>query len=192
MNPILQKLRRFRQAALWLGLLASLAAGAAGFCGDVSLTEYQVKALFLMNFTKYVDWPETAFAGTKAPITIGVYGKNNFGEALQNAVAGRSVNGRGILIEQMENTNDLVKCQVLFISGSEAAKQGQILDQLKAAPVLTVGESEGFTDRGGIINFVKKTGKIRLEINAQAAQEATLQISSKLLSVADVVKGIPK
>jgi len=187
-----QQYRRFWRAVLWLGWLAALATGQAGFCGDVSFTEYQVKALFLLNFTRYVDWPETALAGSNAPITIGVYGEDHFGAALQNAVADRRVNGRSILIEHVENTNDVFKCQVLFISNSEMKKQRQILVLLQTAPVLTVGESDNFTDQGGVIDFIKKDGKIRLEINVRAAQQANLQISSKLLRVADVVKGGPK
>ena len=156
------------------------------------MTEYQVKALFLLNFTKYVDWPAATFAQTNTPITIGVYGKNNFGDDLQKAVAGRMVNGRGIVIQQMSDTNDLVKCQILFISSSEGGNQGDILNQLKALPVLTVGETDEFIEQGGVIHFVKKAGKVRLEINLQAAQQANLQISSKLLSVADMVKGRSK
>jgi hypothetical protein len=191
-HPAYQKLRRIWQTLLWLGLLASLAAGQIGFCGDVAFTEYQVKALFLLNFTRYIDWPETAFAGSNAPITIGVFGEDHFGDALQNAVADRRVNGRSILIEHLENTNDVFKCQVLFISSSEIKRQRQLLAQLQTAPVLTVGESDNFADQGGAINFIKKDGKIRLEINVGAARQANLQISSKLLRVADVVKGGPK
>lgn len=185
--------RRLFSTGRWrLALMALLFAVNSGFCGDSTFTEYQVKALFLMNFTKYVDWPATAFAATNTPITIGVYGESNFGDNLQQAVAGKNVNGRGIVIRQIDRTNDLAQCQVLFISGSEEKKLGGILDEVKASPVLTVGETEQFTEQGGVINFVMKDGKVRLEINLQAARQAGLQISSKLLSVADVVKGKPK
>ena len=182
----------FGWAAARFGLLLLLAGAPLGFCGDAMFTEYQVKALFLMNFTKYVDWPAGTFAQTNAPIIIGVYGENHFGDDLQKAVAGREVNGRSIVIRQLDGTNDLVKCQVLFISRSEEKNQGQILHQLKVSPVLTVGESEQFIAQGGTINFAMKGGKVRLEINVPAAQQANLQLSSKLLSVADVVKGKPK
>jgi hypothetical protein len=191
-KPACLKRGRFGMAAVWFGLMLLLAASHRGFCGDAAFTEYQVKALFLMNFTKYVDWPATAFAGTNAPITIGVYGENDFGDDLPKAVAGRNVNGRSIVIRQIDSTNDLVKCQVLFISRSENNNEGEILSRLKVSPVLTVGETELFTARGGAINFVMKDGKVRLEINLAAAQQANLQISSKLLSVADVVKGSPR
>ena len=179
-------------AAVRLGVMFLLAGALLGFCGDAAFTEYQVKALFLMTFTKYVDWPATAFSGTNAPIIIGVYGENNFGDALPHAVAGRNVNGRSIVIRQIDNTNNLVTCQVLFISRSEKNHEGEILRQLKVSTVLTVGETESFTAQGGAINFLMIDSKVRLEINLAAVRQANLQVSSKLLSVADVVKGKPQ
>jgi hypothetical protein len=179
-------------------LLATGGAGAADFgsaatnsLADISLevAEYQVKALFLLNFTKYVDWPPAAFAGTNAPIVIGLYGEDKFGDALTNAVAGQTVSGRQIVIQPIEKDGDFGKCQMLFISDSEKNHLGEILDKIKALPVLTVGETDQFMEWGGMINFVKKEGKIRLEINLAAARQAKLGISSKLLDVADMVKG---
>jgi hypothetical protein len=179
-------LRKVISLIACLGLLFWAVAGAGG---EAALTEYQVKALFLMNFTKYVDWPASAFAGTNTPITIGVYGENHFGDDLQKVVAGRNINGRSIVIRQITSTNDLAGCQVLFISRSAEKTEGEILVEIKTLPVLTVGETGQFIEQGGIINFAMKDGKIRLEINLEAARLANLQISSKLLSVADVVKG---
>lgn len=159
---------------------------------ETSLTEYQVKALFLLNFTKYVDWPVGAFADGAAPITIGLCGENKFGDDLQKALAGKTVSGRAIVIRQIEKPEDFSRCHILFLSASEKKRAAEILAQLKDLPVLTVGEFEQFTDDGGVINFTKKEGNVRLEINLPAAQRAHLQISSKLLSVADVVKGKTK
>jgi hypothetical protein len=152
-------------------------------------TEAHVKAVFLYNFTKYVDWPATAFATTTTPITIGVYGENPFGEDLKNVVVGKSVGGRTVAIRQMDGTGNLAQCQILFVGRSERTHISEILATVKNLAVLTVGESDSFAENGGIINFVKKDDRIRLEINLQAAQQANLRISSKLLSVADVVKG---
>src|ERR1041385_7150817 len=81
--------------AALLAVLILLLSGDVVFCSEASFTEYQVKALFLLNFTKYVDWPNTVFADAKTPITIGVYGENKFGDDLEKAVSGKSVNGRG-------------------------------------------------------------------------------------------------
>ena len=164
-----------------------------GFClvgrGDGALPEYQVKALFLLNFSKYVDWPPQAFAGSNTPITIGIYGESKLGEALKNVVAGKSVGGRAIVIRQLESTEDSSPCHILFISDAAAAHMRGILDKASALPILTVGEDAVFARNGGIINFVLKNGNVRLEIDLMAAQKAGLTISSKLLAVADVVKG---
>jgi hypothetical protein len=157
--------------------------------GEVSMTEYQIKALFLLNFTKYVDWPPASFAETNTPIVIGFYAEAKFGDALKKAVEGKTVSGRPISVQRIEKDGDSLKCHVLFISDSEKRRLGEILDRIKALPVLTVGETDHFTEHGGVINFVKKEDKVRLEINLDAARQAKLQISSKLLNVADVVKG---
>lgn len=153
------------------------------------MTEYQVKALFLLNFTKYVDWPPTSFVETNTPIIIGLYGENRFGDALNKAVEGKTISGRRIIVQSIDRDDDLGKCQILFISDSEKSRLGEILDRVKALPVLTVSEIDQFLEQGGAINFVKKDGKIRLEVNLDAARLAKIQISSKLLNVADVVKG---
>ena len=184
---------RFRASSLFRLLL--LLAGSVAFlqsveCGLSSdaFTEYQVKALFLLNFTKYVDWPTNAFAGAETPITIGVVGENKIGAELEKIIPGRSANGRPIALKVIENSGDLAQCQILFIGNSETKRQREILTSLRKAPVLTVGETGQFLDEGGMINFVLKEGKVRLEINLASARKANLQISSKLLSVADTVK----
>ena len=156
---------------------------------DGSLPEYQVKALFLLNFTKYVDWPPNAFAGSNTPITIGLYGDNKLAEALKNAVAGKSVGGRTIVVRQFESADDSNQCHILFVSDAESSRMRVILDKARAWPILTVGEDAAFAQNGGIINFVLKNGNVRLEIDLAAAKKAELTISSRLLAVADVVKG---
>ncbi len=161
------------------------------YAQPAALTEYQVKALFLLNFTKYIDWPAEAFAETNSPITIGVIGENHFGDDLAKAVEGKCVNGRKIVILPLESDKDFCKCHILFISASEKKRVSDIVARIKSRPILTVGETDQFTRQGGIINFTKKEGKVRLEIDLSAAQSAKIQISSRLLSVADVVRGKP-
>ena len=154
-------------------------------------TEYQVKALFLLNFTKYVDWPATAFGQADSPITIGVIGENHFGEDLKKAVEGKSVNGRKIVILPLESESDWSKCHILFISASEKKRLPEILAKVCALPILTVSETDQFIQQGGMINFTRKDGKVRLEVNLESARQAELGISSKLLSVADAVRRKP-
>jgi len=156
-----------------------------------SFTEYQVKALFLLNFTKYVEWPAETFAQPDSPVTIAVLGEDSFGDDLNKAVAGKMVGGRKIIILPIASDDDWRKCQILFISASEKKRLPEILARLKSLPVLTVGETAQFAEQGGIINFTKKDGKVRLEVDLEAARNAKLLISSRLLNVADVVRGKP-
>ena len=152
-------------------------------------TEYQVKALFLFNFTKYIDWPAAAFTHADSPIYIGIIGQNNIGSDLAIAIQGKTFNGRNIRILRLATEADWIKCQILFISASERKRQADILATLKALPILTVGETETFAQEGGMVNFTKKEGKVHLQVNLDSAQKAGLQISSRLLNVADVVRG---
>ena len=172
-----------RMVGLMIFLLASHLAKA-----QPTMSEYQVKALFLLNFIKYVDWPAVAMPGANAPLVIGIMGKDNFNDYLTNAIDGRSVKGRAIVIKHLALNDAPGGCAILFIRSSATASLGKILANTGTEPVLTVGEDETFLDKGGIINFKLDQGKIRLEINLKAAQKANLQISSKLLNLADTVK----
>jgi hypothetical protein len=180
----------------WLAQVIAWAACLGLWCesclvgrAEGSLTEYQVKALYLLNFIKYVDWPPNTIAGSNAPTTIGLCGESKLGEALKIVAAGKSIGGRLIAIREIGATNDFSPCQILFISDAESFRMRQILEKASALPILTVGEGAAFAQNGGIINFVLKNGTVRLEINLSAAKKAGLTISSRLLAVADVVKG---
>jgi len=177
-----------RVAAL-LGLTALLLGSARASGGEPPLTKYQVEAVFLFNFAKYVDWPPGAFTNAAAPITIGLLGTNPFGDSLQHVAEGKVINGRPVIIKRLAADSDFGGCQILFISDSEASRVGEILAKAGALPILTVGEDEEFAQKNGMINFVLKEGKVRLEIDLATAKKAGLTISSHLLAVADVVKG---
>jgi len=179
-------LKAIRLIAL-LGLLVGVSHRAYG--ATPAFTEYQVKALFLFNFAKYVDWPAEAFLSKNAPIVIGVLGKDNFKEDLQRAVESKSITGRTIIIKYVTADAELSGCHILFISASEKSRLEEILVKTGTLPILTVGEQEQFLEKNGIINFRLKKENIRLEINLAAARKANVQISSKLLAVADVVMG---
>ncbi len=151
-------------------------------------SEAQLKAIFLFNFAKYVDWPAAAFTNDTAPILIGVVGTDPFGDNLRH-IEGKTIHGRRFAVKHLASDSDLSGCQILFISDSEASRMREILNKAGALPILTVGEDEAFARNGGIINFVLKNGNVRLEIDLAAAKKAGLTISSRLLAVADVVKG---
>jgi hypothetical protein len=153
--------------------------------------DYQVKAAFLVNFPKYVDWPAGVFAETNSPITVGIFGDDNVAGEFANMIeGGRSVGGRPILLKRINREDQIgTDCQILFIANSERQRVPAILEKIKGAGVLTVGESDDFLEKGGIINLVHRDRKIRLQVNLGAAGKARLKISSRLLIAADVVKG---
>lgn len=152
------------------------------------VTEIEVKAAFIYHFTEYVEWPSSAFGSTSAPLVIGVVGKSDLFPALQNAVRGKNWNGRDLLVRRVETAKEMRECHILFVPESEARRLAQILESLGDAPVLTIGESEGFARRGGIINFFTDQNRVRFEINPDAAKRARLTISSKLLNLARIVR----
>jgi len=188
-SVVSQPCRLMVKAMALIALMAFVLGSNRGFGGETSPAEYRVKSLFLLNFAKYVDWPANAFAAASTPIAIGLIGEDKFTAELAKTVEGKIVSGRRIVIQPIETDDDLGKCHILFIAGSDKKRQDEILDKIKALPVLTVGETDQFIDRGGMINFVKREGKVRLEINLDASRQVRLEISARLLSVADVVKG---
>lgn len=147
-------------------------------------SEYQLKAAFLYNFAKFIEWPPKAFADGKAPFIIGVLGDNPFGTDLDQVVAGKTINDHPITIRTNLTALEATNCHILFISSSEKKNWPEIFQSLRGTTVLTVGDTERFIEAGGIINFVPEAGKIRFQINDDTAKAARLKISSKLLSLA--------
>lgn len=172
-------------ACLLLGGLAWPALPALS--GTTPIREYQVKAVFLFNFTQFVEWPAEAFAHSTAPLVIGVLGEDPFGAFLDETVRGETASGRSLIVERYRRVQEIGNCQVLFISRSESDRLDQILASLAGKPVLTVGDIEGFAVRGGVIRLATVGGKVRLRINLNSAKAAKLIISSKLLRPAEIV-----
>lgn len=156
---------------------------------ESAMTEPQIKALCLLNFTKYVEWPAGAFADAKAPIRIGVIGEKKIATVLKAAVPGKTVGERPIEIVELDPEENADRCNVLFIGAAEAKHSRAIINAIHDKNVLTIGESEAFANAGGVITFTKKDNKVRFEVNLTAARLARLQISSKVLNLADVVHG---
>jgi hypothetical protein len=176
-----------RAAAVVAALLALGAAMPGRAQAPAAPTEYQVKAVFLFNFSQFVDWPPASFADARAPLVIGVLGRDPFGAMLDEIVHGETVNGRPLAVRRYQSVEQLDACHILFIDRSQDAQLDAIFAALKGRSVLTVGDFDGFTRRGGIIRFMTVGNKIRLRVHLQAAQAANLAISSKLLRPAHIV-----
>ncbi len=149
--------------------------------------EYQLKAVFLFNFAQFVDWPPKAFPEAQTPLIIGVLGQDPFGVYLDETVRGETVNNRPLTVQRYHRVEEIKTCHVLFISRSEVDRLEKILADLKGRNILTVSDAEGFAARGGMIRFIIEKNKIRLRINLEAAKDADLVISSKLLRPAEIV-----
>ena len=147
---------------------------------EIQAPEYKVKAAFLYNFTKLVEWPTNAFASDKSPLLVGILGKDPFGKELDDLTTGRAVNGHALQLVRFSAVEQITNCHILFICESERRKLDSILDVTRGKPILTVGDMKGFETRG-MITLVKSNDSINLRINLEAAREAGLQLSSRLI-----------
>ncbi len=152
-----------------------------------SLGEYQVKAVFLYNFAKFVEWPHSAFEKATDPIVIGIAGEDPFGPILDQTLQGKTVNGRSLIVKRFKSGQSPKNCHILFVGSSEQGHLSAMIEGFKAEGVLTVGESEHFAREGGIIRFTTEDSRIRFEINVDVAEQTHLKLSSKLLSLARIV-----
>jgi hypothetical protein len=184
-------LRRRAARALLAGALAAWTAAAAAAepppGGQPSL-EYQVKAAFVFNFAKFVDWPADSFDAATAPIRILVVDCEEVAEALEAAVEGQQVKGRPLVVGRAGAGDRLDDAHIVVVGRSSARKPEEILARLGGAAVLTVGDGGGFAARGGMVNFYTESNKVRFEVNPAAAEEAGLRISAKLLGLARIVR----
>jgi hypothetical protein len=174
-------------------------------------SKYETKAGYLLNFAEFIEWPAGTFSSAKSPIVLGVVGKDPFGPELDK-LKGKTANGRALEIKrfkgalefrgeetpgrrqddlparQAKKLAEMKSCHILFIASSEKNFLPQTLKAFRGANILTVGETDSFAREGGIITFVESDNNVQLEINLAAAEQARLKISSKLLSLAKVIK----
>jgi len=159
------------------------------FCGlpithTAELPEYDLKAAFLFNFIQFVEWPEKAFASPNAPLVIGIYGSDPFGASLDRIIRGETIKGHRLTIKHFRRPEELKGCQVLFICKSETSRIEEAISLVRGSGILTVGDSDHFVARGGIIGFVMLDNNVRFQINPSTAHREELLISSKLLRLA--------
>jgi len=175
--------RRRRRTLQISVLLSGLVIGAQA----QSPGEYQVKAAFLFNFAKFVEWPPDAFPRSDAPLQICVLGQDPFGVEFERSIVEKVVQGHKIKVAHPDDVPQARACQILFIASSEKQRIRDILQGLQGASVLTVADTPSFIQSGGIINFVLDQERVRFEINLKAAELAHLKLSARLLTVAERV-----
>ena len=151
--------------------------------------EYQIKAVFLFNFTQFVQWPAHAFQNASSPLVIGVVGEDPFGPFLNQTVTGEAMANHNLVVERYASIDEVKDCHILFISLTDKQDLRRALDRVKTKPTLTVSDTEGFTRMGGMIRFYNEVGRTRLRINMEPVNESGLIISSKLLRLAEITPG---
>jgi YfiR/HmsC-like len=154
-------------------------------------TEYALKAAFLFNFAKFVEWPPSAFATPQSAFLVCVLGADPFGGALDDALLRHSVQGHAVALLRLKRNADIVDCQILFIPASERNRLPEVITKLRGQPVLVVGENDDFASSGGVIQFALEQNRIHFLINTDAADRSGLKFSSKLLALAKIVRDAP-
>jgi hypothetical protein len=178
---------RAQFCATALATLLALAGATPTWAQASPSVEYQVKAAFLLNFAKFIEWPANVFQGGKTPIAVCIFRYDPFGSALDDIIRGKNINNRELLARRINELPDLKACQLVFVSKTEDKHLSEVLNSLSGASALVVGESEGFAERGGGVQFFLENKKLRFAVNVDALQRAHLTVSSKLLALARIV-----
>ena len=176
---------RARLTAWSLALLVAVLGQHVLYSQGVS--EYEVKAAYLFNFVKFVEWPSGTFSNDSVPIRMCILNDVPFGLQLTEAVRNKTIKSRPIIVVPVKTVEESRACQVLFISVPQSRQASQLISVLQGTSTLTVGETRDFLEEGGIINFVLREHQVHFEVNHKAAMQAGLRISSKLLSLANQV-----
>ena len=150
--------------------------------------EYSVKAVFIERFTQFIDWPKEVLSETAPPFfIIGVIGENPFGNELENLYNSKLIKNKNVKILYLNSASEIDLCHVLFISSSKKNEILSILNLTSFKPILTIGDTTGFCEKGVLINFFVENSKIRFAINNTAFQNAGLTVSYHLLKYAKVI-----
>jgi hypothetical protein len=152
------------------------------------VTEYQVKATYLYNFGRFVQWPSNVAAAQDNSFPICVLGQDPFGPTLDSTLAGESLDGKPVVVRRIARAQEVGDCRIMFISSTEENHLKQILAALEKALVLTVSDMPDFSRRGGMIQFILEGSRVRFEINLASAEAARLIVSAELLKVAATVR----
>jgi hypothetical protein len=176
-------LRRFARVLVVVALWVCIGAPAAH-----AQSEDQIKAAFLFNFARYVEWPEASFDGPSDALRICMLGGGQFAKVVSRIVSGKRVADRPVSVDPLTGLEGAAACHILYVEEAFAADASEIAASLGEESVFTVSDREGFAARGGIANFIWSENKIRFEINPGAAKQAGLKVSSRLLRLAKLVE----
>ena len=183
-------------ALVALALLLAAAPGSAGGSARDSVTpiyttsdEYKLKAAYLFNFAKYVEWPAARLPAPDSPIVIGVLGADPFGDRLDRTVRGRTIGRHPVVVRRGRHLEDLAGCHMLFVGRGESARARQIAEMLRESPVLTVGEASDFVATGGMIWLGRAGDAVEFDVNLDAVRQAGLAIGARMLASARDVVG---
>ncbi len=189
---ILNRLRSVCLARCAFSTLLVLVLGWQGTAGaaeaQTPFLEMRVEAAFLYSFARFVEWPDDYNAPSSAPVTFCVLGFAPLEEALEQSLAGKTINGRPVLARRIGRPEDTRQCQIAFIGWDERKRLPAVLAALNGAPVLTVSDFEQFASHGGMIQLIKEGNKFRFAVNVDAVTRHGLRVSSKLLQLAEVVR----
>ncbi len=169
-----------------LAWVLAIGIGAGAVWAD-PIREDDLKAVFLFNFAQFVEWPSEAFPEASSPFVICILGDDPFGKSLDEIVAHEVIHQHEMVVRRHREVEEVSTCHILYVSPSESPKLSHIVAVLDGRPVLTVGDSDEFTARSGIIQFLVVENRLRLRINAGKAELAKLSISSQLLRQAEIV-----
>ena len=172
------------------GLVWALVAASCLWAQGLKPTDYDVKAVYLYNFGRFVEWPASATTNGDS-FNVCVLGQDPFGRALDDTLAGENIGGRSVTAKRISTPQEAVGCQILFMSYTEDSRLTKIIEALNKGAVLTVSDMPQFSQRGGMIQFVLEGKKVRFEVNLTAVQRAGLTLSSELLKVATTVRRNP-
>ena len=176
-----------RRTSPWLAALIALLCATARAAAAAPFQEYQIKAVYLLNFARFVDWPAAALPAARQPMSICVVGTNPFGEYLPDAIRDERVEGHPLAWRELRRGESLAGCNIAYLSRSEDGHIDAVLTQAAQQHVLTVSDIPGFVSQGGALGFETHDNHVRVQVNTTAARAAGLTISSKLVRIATVV-----
>ncbi len=172
---------------LWVLVLMFAAARTRAGAAAPALGEYQIKAAYLLNFARFLEWPDSS--SNRGPIIVGVLGADPFGEVLEAAFNGKTIRGRAFSVRRFRSVQEIDECHILFISSSETTRIAALVQHFSKTPVLTVSDSKDFIGTGGAIGFIMSDHRVVFDINLNAIASARLKASAQLIEVAHALQG---